>query len=158
MINGNDPAAWQNFFIMIGSANAAITGLLFVALSMHLNEILKHPVFRPRAVLVLTVLTSQIVISAIVLAPQPRVWMGVEIMLVNLIFLAVNVRNRGELKLSGGFVLTVAIRIAYPAVAVILIAGINGAFYLLAAMLLITIVRSLTNCWTLLTALDSEPA
>jgi hypothetical protein len=30
----NDPAAWQNFYIMIGTANAAITGLLLVALSL----------------------------------------------------------------------------------------------------------------------------
>ena len=37
MSAGNDPAAWQNFYIMIGTANAAITGLLFVALSLHLK-------------------------------------------------------------------------------------------------------------------------
>ncbi len=88
MTAGNDPAAWQNFYIMIGTANAAITGLLFVALSLHLRDILSHPLFKPRAIVVLVVLTLQIIISAIVLAPQPRVLMGVEILVLNVGFIA----------------------------------------------------------------------
>jgi len=41
------------------AANAAITGLLFVALSLHLRQILEHPVFKPRAALVLVALNLQ---------------------------------------------------------------------------------------------------
>lgn len=67
MPSSNDPAAWQNFFLMMGTANATITGLVFVALSIHLREVLEHPRLRPRAVIALVVLTTQIVISAIVL-------------------------------------------------------------------------------------------
>ena len=67
MPSSNDPAAWQNFFLMMGTANATITGLLFVALSIHLREVLEHPRLKPRAVIALVVLTTQIVISAIVL-------------------------------------------------------------------------------------------
>ena len=94
MTAGNDPAAWQNFYIMIGTANAAITGLLFVSLSMHLKQILTHPIYKPRAILVLIILTTQIVISAIVLTPQPRVAMGWEILALNVLFLALNLRYR----------------------------------------------------------------
>jgi hypothetical protein len=65
MPSSNDPAAWQNFFLMMGTANATITGLLFVALSIHLREVLEHPRLKPRAVIALVVLTTQIVISAI---------------------------------------------------------------------------------------------
>jgi len=89
---GNHPAAWQNFYLMIGTANAAITGLLFVALSIHLREIMKHPIFKPRAVIVLVVLTTQIVICVVVLTPQPRVLMGVEILGLNLLFLTINLQ------------------------------------------------------------------
>jgi len=39
MPSSNDPAAWQNFFLMMGTANATLTGLLFVALSIHLREV-----------------------------------------------------------------------------------------------------------------------
>jgi hypothetical protein len=152
----NDPAAWQNFYIMIGTANAAITGLLFVALSLHLKEILAHPIYKPRAVIVLVILTTQIVISAIVLSPQPRVWMGIEILIINFFFLALNLRYRSPLRVTPGAALTVAVRAAYLWSAISLIVGLGGGFYVLGAILTVTIVRSLLNCWTLLTALDVE--
>src|SRR5437762_12703998 len=99
---GNDPAAWQNFYIMIGTANAAITGLLFVALSLHLKQILAHAVYKPRAIVVLVILTTQIVISAIVLAPQPRELMGWEVLILKLIFLVRNVRYRAPASITAG--------------------------------------------------------
>jgi len=151
----NDPAAWQNFYIMIGTANAAITGLLFVALSMHLKPILEHPVFKPRAIVVLVVLTTQIIISAIVLTPQPEVVMGAEILALNVAFLAINLRQRPEFRLDRGLLLSLAIRITYIYAAITLIVGIGGGFYVLGAILVITIARSMSNCWTLLTAVES---
>ena len=111
MSAGNDPAAWQNFYIMIGTANAAITGLLFVALSMHLKQILSHAVYKPRAIVVLVILTTQIVISAIVLAPQPREVMGWEILVLNLFFLALNVRYRAPARITRGSAVTIAFRV-----------------------------------------------
>src|ERR1700675_70169 len=90
----NDPAAWQDFYVMMGGANAALTGLIFVALSIHLRAVLEHPLLKPRAVIALTVLTTQIVIAAIVLTPQSSQLMGAEIFLVNAAFLAVDLRNR----------------------------------------------------------------
>jgi modulator of FtsH protease len=155
---GNDPAAWQNFYIMIGTANAAITGLLFVALSIHLREILAHPLFKPRAIVVLVVLTLQIIISAIVLAPQPRVLMGVEILVLNVGFIALNLRQRSAWKISAGLALTLGIRIVYVWAAISLIIGVGGGFYVLGAILVITIARSMNNCWTLLTALEAPTA
>lgn len=152
----NDPAAWQNFYIMIGTANAAITGLLFVALSLHLAEILKHPLFKPRAIVVLVVLTLQIIISAIVLAPQPRVWMGWEILLLNVGFIALNLRQRSTFKISAGLALTLAIRVIYVWAAISLIIGVGGGFYVLGGILVLTIARSMSNCWTLLTALETS--
>jgi modulator of FtsH protease len=150
----NDPAAWQNFYIMLGTANAAITGLLFVALSLHLRQILAHPLFKPRAIVVLVVLTLQIIISAIVLAPQPRVLMGVEILIFNLGFIALNLRQRSGWRVDSGLALALAIRVTYVWAAVSLIIGVGGGFYVLGAILIITIARSMNNCWTLLTAVE----
>ena len=154
----NDPAAWQNFYIMIGTANAAITGLLFVALALHLKQILAHPVYKPRAIIVLVVLTTQIVISAIVLSPQPRMLMGVEVLILSLFFLALNTRYREPARLTAGSMLAFAIRVVYVWAGVSLILGVGGGFYVLGGILTVTIVRSLTNCWALLTALEDEPA
>jgi modulator of FtsH protease len=155
---GNDPAAWQNFYIMIGTANAAITGLLFVALSMHLKQILSHPIYKPRAIVVLAILTTQIVISAIVLAPQPRVLMGVEILGINVFFLAINLRNRAPARITPGSALTIAFRVIYLLASVSLIIGFGGGFYILGGILTLTVVRSISNCWTLLTAIEGDTA
>ena len=155
---GNDPAAWQNFYIMIGTANAAITGLLFVALSMHLKQILSHPIYKPRAIVVLTILTTQIVISAIVLAPQPRVLMGFEILGINFFFLALNLRYRAPLTITGGTALTIVFRVLYVLASLSLITGVGGGFYILGGILTLTVARSLSSCWTLLTAIEGDTA
>jgi hypothetical protein len=158
MSAGNDPAAWQNFYIMIGTANAAITGLLFVALSMHLKQILSHPIYKPRAIVVLVILTTQIVISAIVLAPQSRDAMGWEILALNVAFLALNLRYRTPARLTPGSALTIAFRVIYVLASVSLITGVGGGFYILGAILTLTVVRSIANCWALLTALEGDSA
>ncbi len=155
---GNDPAAWQNFYIMIGTANAAITGLLFVALSMHLKQILTHPIYKPRAIVVLVILTTQIVISAIVLAPQPPVLMGAEILGINFFFLAINLRYRAPARITPGSALTIAFRVIYVLASVSLITGVGGGFYILGGILTLTVVRSISNCWSLLTALEGDSA
>ncbi len=155
---GNDPAAWQNFYIMIGTANAAITGLLFVALSMHLKQILSHPIYKPRAIVVLVILTTQIVISAVVLAPQPRVLMGVEILGINVFFLALNLRYRAPARITAGSALTIAFRVIYLLASVSLITGVGGGFYILGGILTLTVVRSIANCWSLLTAIEGDSA
>src|SRR5438094_2784022 len=118
MTSANDPAAWQNFYLMMGTANAAITGLLFVALSIHLREVIDHPVLRPRAVTVLIILTLQIVVAAIVLTPQPRQWMGLEIIALNVALLPINLRQGVASGVPGQAATTIAIRAAYMYAAV----------------------------------------
>src|SRR5438874_1910873 len=143
---------------MMGGANAALTGLVFVALSIHLREVLDHPRLRPRATLALVILTTQIVIAAIVLTPQPRELMGAEIVILNIVFLGVNVRNRQPISLRAGSLLTLAIRGSYTYAAVSLILGVGGGFYVLAAVLVLTLARTMSACWTLLTTLDCDRA
>jgi modulator of FtsH protease len=154
MPSSYDPAAWQNFYVMMGTANAAITGLVFVALSIHLREVLEHPILKPRAVLALVVLTTQIVIAAIVLTPQSRELMGVEILVLNVIFLGLNIRNRVSTTPSRSALLSLVIRLAYIYSAVSLIVGVGGGFYVLALVLVVTLGRTMASCWALLTALE----
>ena len=46
-VSGAD--SWQNFYVMVGGAAAALTGLILVAVSLHLRAILGHPLYRDRA-------------------------------------------------------------------------------------------------------------
>jgi hypothetical protein len=154
MPSSNDPAAWQNFFLMMGTANATLTWLLFVALSIHLREVLEHPRLKPRAVIALVVLTTQIVISAIVLVPQARELMGLEILVLNGVFLYLDIRNRVQTTLNQAALLSLVIRLAYGYSAISLIVGIGGGFYVLALVLVLTLARTMASCWALLTALE----
>ena len=42
-----DPDVWQSFFVAVISAAAALTGLLFVAVSINLDKILKGRSYLP---------------------------------------------------------------------------------------------------------------
>jgi len=150
----NDPAAWQNFYVMMGSANAALTGLVFVALSIHLKEVLEHPILKPRAVIALVILATQIVIAAIVLTPQSSQLMGVEILVVNLVFIATSLRQRVSLWVTPASLVTFVFRFGYSYAAISLILGVGGGFYVLALVLVLTLGRTMASCWALLTALE----
>ena len=152
----NDPAPWQNFYVMMGGANAALTGLVFVAISIHLREVLDHPLLKPRAVLALVVLTTQIAISAIVLTPESRELMRLEILVLNVIFTGLFVRQRASITINRAALFSLAIRVGYTYAAISLILGIGGGFYVLALVIVVTLGRTMVNAWTLLTAL--EPA
>src|SRR5256885_9858065 len=155
---GNDPAAWQNFYIMIGTANAAITGLLFVALSLHIKQILAHAIYKPRAIVVLVILTTQIVISAIVLAPQPRDLMGWEILILNVFFLVLNVRYRAPARITAGSALTLGVRVIFLLAGVSLLTGVGGGVYILRGGFTLTVGPSLSHSSALSSAAASTTA
>jgi len=79
-----DPAAWHDFFLTAGTAAAALTGLLFVALSIHLDRILGDAEHRFRARGNFFGLTVVMVTSLIVLVPTLDArWLGAWLILTN---------------------------------------------------------------------------
>lgn len=71
--------SWQNLYIMLGSSAAALTGLLFVAVSLQIKSIVKDPVLRVRAA-ANTIMTVILVINAaIILVPQNIAVIGFEL-------------------------------------------------------------------------------
>jgi len=79
---------WQNFYVMAGGAAAALTGLVLVALSLHLRATLGHPLYRDRAFSSLQGLVTTLLISCAVLTPQSLTAIGIEIGLLSLYWLA----------------------------------------------------------------------
>ena len=149
-----DPAAWQDFYVMMGGANAALTGLVFVALSIHLKAVLEHPLLKPRAVIALTVLATQIVIAAIVLTPQSSTYMGMEIFILNASFLVVDLRQQRSFAIRRASLLGFGIRLLYIYSAISLIVGVGAGFYALALVIVVTLGRTMASSWALLTALE----
>jgi hypothetical protein len=84
---------WHDLYVMLGTSAAALIGLIFIATSLHIREVVSNPGFRIRlhtgAVHLLTFLIQAI----FVLVPQPIYLLGAELCLANLIGLLPPLRN-----------------------------------------------------------------
>jgi hypothetical protein len=88
-------AGWEYFFGAIVGAAAALTGLLFVAVSLNLDRILRGPSFLPRrAAETLAILVFVLYSAALVLVPQDTRVLGVEILVVVVPFMVVALRSQ----------------------------------------------------------------
>lgn len=70
---------WHEFFVMVGGAAAALTGLVFVAISIHLREISSIPIHRARARATLIGLVSTVLLCGLGLFPQSVEGFGVKL-------------------------------------------------------------------------------
>ncbi len=78
-----DAPLWRDYFVMVGGGGAALTGLVFVAMSQHLSDIASDPTHRHRARTILTALTAVFVRCGLVLmGGQTARAVGVEIFVV----------------------------------------------------------------------------
>jgi hypothetical protein len=164
-----DPAAWQNFYVMTGGAAAALTGLLFVAMSLHAKAIMENRFFRTRAIGTLMSLASQLLISGAVLIPgQPPVLLGVYVEAAALIFIALTARQvltRGRdapamagrwthrlIEMVGGTIWLLLFNIA--GVSLLIRAG--GGLYLLAAVMFFMFAWNIYIAWILITEVSES--
>src|SRR5438270_13721524 len=77
---------WHDFFVMVGGAAAALTGLVFVALSLNLETIVRDLTHRNRAIGTLAGFTAIFVICAFgLVAGQSHQMFGLEWLIVSII-------------------------------------------------------------------------
>jgi hypothetical protein len=72
------PDLWQNLYIALCGASAALTGLLFISTSLHVEEV-KIPILRVRAAGTTTQSAMMIIVTAVVLLPQSYKVIGLEL-------------------------------------------------------------------------------
>jgi hypothetical protein len=78
-----DAPLWRDYFVMVGGGAASLTGLVFVAMSLHLSDIASDPTHRHRARTLLTALTTVFIRCALVLmGGQTARAVGVELFVV----------------------------------------------------------------------------
>jgi hypothetical protein len=126
-----DPGAWHDFFVTAGTAAAALTGLLIVALSIHLDRIIGHPEHRFRARGNFFGLTLVLVMSLVVLMPGlGRWWLSAGIVLPNLVAAAVNgwfISRSLPALLGHGPVFPLRVALSYLLIAMGVIGGVSVA-------------------------------
>lgn len=70
---------WANFFVAAAGAAAALGGLVIVAVSGNVSEIIKYPQLPARAGATIASLMLVVVVALVGLAPQPLWLLGLEI-------------------------------------------------------------------------------
>jgi len=159
MINSYNPEAWRELFMMLGGSVAALTGLLFVATSIHINNIRKTPHWRIRAFGNTFALISLLIEASLVLMPQNRVLLGAELIVTNLLVLFfIPVRIFVHLSRLDAKIPTVRLVSGMAAWALGaaggagLIVEIGGGMYLVVIAYLCLIWICILNAWSLMTA------
>ena len=77
--------AWRDLYVMLGTSSAALIGLLFIATSIHLGEVVSNPGFRVRSYNQTLYLLTLLVEAVLILIPQPVPFLGAELLVLNLV-------------------------------------------------------------------------
>jgi hypothetical protein len=154
-------AGWDSFAVAIVGASAALTGLLFVAVSINLTRILSYPALPDRASQTLVVLMNILIIFCLMLIPgQSLRILGVEVLVVGIIVWLISLRlGIHSYRLTDPqyrrvlLMLTVLLQGAtLPIIAsgaITIIAGSAGLYWLVPAAL-ISFVYAVIETWVLL--------
>src|SRR6266851_581206 len=159
-------SSWHDYFMTVGAGAAALTGLVFVAMTLHLEEITKDPVHRHRARTILTGLTAVFIRCSLVLmggqnaqaiAVELIVVLGiVEVILYSSIRSAASSADRGVLLRTVG---SYACLIVEQAGAVVLFFGGAWGLYAVGLGMMASFVFMVTGAWLLLVGVGArEPA
>jgi hypothetical protein len=164
-MNGYDAAAWTGFLTAITGAAAALAGLLFVAVSINLEHILKAPpqgttMLPARAAETLAILVFVLMSSALALVPQNLRLLGAEILVIVVPQVVITVRNQLKYRRQNpdAPLLWSTSRMIASGVGLFpgLLAGISlatvwgGGLYWLVPTCLLGIAGAVYNAWVLL--------
>jgi modulator of FtsH protease len=157
-----DPEQWHDLFVAVAGASAALAGLLFVAVSINVDRIVKFEGLPERGIEALAMLLSVLVVSIAGLVPgQDHVALGIEMLAITAVLVAIMSRlpvarhlpegaetppryalNRQVVRLSG------TVLLAIGALGV-LFAILGGLYWIVGAMVLLTL-GAVVNAWVLL--------
>jgi hypothetical protein len=163
------PAAWNSFFLMVGGGVAALTGLVFVslsiALSLNLEEMTKDATHRYRSINTLAGLTAVFVGCGLVLMPdQGHRAVGVELLIAASVGMTIyfygfrqafrygSSPSKQRLVLGGSLYLAEIVGTA------VLIGGSISGLYIAAVAILLNVAFMISAAWLLVVSVYSGRA
>lgn len=124
-----DSGAWHDFFVTAGTAAAALTGLLFVALSIQLDRVLGHPEHRFRARGNFFGLTVVMVMALVVLMPGiSGPWLAAGLIVPNVAAAAVNawhIRRVLPTLFGGSIIFPLRVGLSYVLILMGVVGGVS---------------------------------
>ena len=166
MVDPYSPEAWHDFFLASAGAAAALTGLLFIGLSLHVRYIASSSTHRNMARGSLIGLVLVLIASLIILIPESPQWMGIELVALNLAYILgvgtyqVSIYQRMEWKVPAGSIArqTLGVLLALAGVlgGVTLAVQSGGGLYIAALVVMAIVVWNLRNAWALLMGVVDE--
>ena len=156
---------WHDYFVVVGGGAAALTGLVFVAMTLHLDDIVNHPVHRHRARTILTGLTAVFIRCGLVLmGGQSLQWVAVEIIGVLVVVEVVlysstrAARDAADFSVLARSVGSFATLVVEQLGAVIIFTGAAWGLYIVGLGMMSSFVFMVTGAWLLLVGVQATEA
>ena len=153
---------WKDFWVAIAGSAAALTGLIFVGVSISLQRILSHPQLPSRAMQSLLLLLTVLVVATLNLIPgQPQFLVGSEVLIIGILVWAITLRSdlkalpktdSAEKKyIRQNILLTQFAVIPYIISGiVILLKGTDYGFYFITPGIILCFIKAVLDAWVLL--------
>ncbi len=155
-----DPAEWSDFFVAVAGASAALAGLVFVAVSINIERILKFVGLPERAQETILLLMAVLLVTIVGLVPgQGHVPLGLELLFVTLAVAALIVRlpvirsdtgGRSRAWLFSRWAIRAAAMVPLTLAGITVLAQSGGGLYWLLAGIVFAVAGAVTNAWVLL--------
>jgi hypothetical protein len=152
---------WNEFFIAAGGAAGALTGLMFVGVSVNLAKILSIANLPNRALLSLILLLNILIVSILMLVPgQSLHAVGIEVLIIGGIVWAAtfiidtNILHKKEKRYKGLYLFNILINqisvVPYIVAGIVLLKADAQGFYWMVPAIVFSFIKAVLDAWVLL--------